>query len=209
MKASVICASVLALFSVVNASFADFIEFDLRGNGGVGLLTANEIGDNTSLGSDSVAMGQEFGASFYDTDSGMLFVAFQFQDLSDGGLLFAAGSGIHIHAADPNDPFNTNGPIVFNLNSFDDPNVTNSNLQLADGTSSGFVGAFVNIGDFEDELLSDSLYINIHGQSYPGGELRANLVRAAVVPEPSSVALIGIAFSIALRRRRVFVNCQT
>lgn len=52
-------------------------------------------------------------------------------------------------------------------------------------------------------LAADEAYLNIHTTVVPGGEIRGFLV---LVPEPSSMALIGLAggaFAWALRRRKV------
>jgi hypothetical protein len=45
--------------------------------------------------------------------------------------------------------------------------------------------------------LNGETYVNIHTQAFPGGEIRGQ-----VVPEPSSIALIGLVAPLVLRRRR-------
>jgi hypothetical protein len=50
-----------------------------------------------------------------------------------------------------------------------------------------------------DNILNGRSYINFHTVQFGGGEVRGNL---AVVPEPSTVALLGAAGLLALRRRR-------
>ena len=103
------------------------------------------------------------------------------------------------------DPFNQTGPIVFNLNSFDDAAVNNLSSQIADGATSGTVNATIDFSDsldLVDDLLAGEFYLNIHSQTFTGGELRGTLAPTTAVPEPSSVALLGLVFGSALARRR-------
>ena len=115
--------SLVIAIAVMTASnsFAQVIEFDFVGNGGVGLLPGNEVGANTATAATSDAFGSETANSLlFDTASNTLNFDFTFQDLT-GGLDFQAGSGIHFHLpGTPGDPFNQTGPVIFNLNSFSD-----------------------------------------------------------------------------------------
>lgn len=133
------------VFAVSPMANAQTVEFDFFGNGGAGLLPGSEVGDNTSLGSYSTAFGREIGDGLsFDTSTDILDVSFSFSGL-DGGLAFDAVSGIHLHLPPvAGDPFNSTGPIVFNLNSFDDAAVTNFNTQIADGATDGLVKASVD-----------------------------------------------------------------
>lgn len=202
MRLLVIAFMVFAMSPIANA---DFVEFDFAGNAGAGLLPGNEVGDNTSLGSDSTAFGGEVGGGLiFDASTNVLDVNFSFEGL-DGGLLFDAASGIHLHLPPvAGDPFNQTGPVVFNLNSFDDAAVTNFNSQILDGATSGSISAqvdFSNNLDLVDDLFAGEFYLNIHSQNFSGGELRGSLT---AVPEPSSMALLGLAMSagVMIRRRK-------
>jgi len=206
MRWLVVALFVFAMSPIANAQL---VEFDFAGNGGIGLLPGNEVGDNTSLGSNSTAFGGEVATGLiFDQGTNVLDVNFSFEGL-DGGLLFAAASGIHLHLPPVSgDPFNQTGPVVFNLNSFDDSAVTNTNSQILDGASSGIVSASVDFSnnlELVDDLLAGEFYLNIHSQTFSGGELRGTLVSApTAVPEPSSLAMLGLLLSsgVYIRRRK-------
>ncbi|MGF1452365.1 MAG: CHRD domain-containing protein [Opitutales bacterium] len=126
---------------------------------------------------------------------------FAFSDLS-GGLNFASDSGIHFHLAGGPDFQATNGPVIFNLNNFSGTdNVLNTNTQIADGATGGTVsGSIINLTAAQEQsFLNGEYYLNIHSQTFTGGELRANV---APVPEPAfASALLGLGALFLLRRR--------
>lgn len=129
-------------------------------------------------------------------------------DLADLGLGETISS-IHIHNA----PVGVNGPVVIDLGGGN----TNSNV-----SSFGNGGFSLNIdGEFfgglvgDDlasanqnlaALLTDELYINVHTNDFLGGAIRGQLRVVQqppnLVPEPTTVALLGIGTTAALVLRR-------
>lgn len=196
---SITVLSVLALGTQLVS--AGLIDIDLVGNAGSGLLPGNEVGANTPVapGADpSTASGGERNAGFlYDSDSNELEFDFEFSGLSGG--LFDAASGIHLHLANPGvDPFNETGGIAFNLNSGADANVVLDTPTIAIGSSGGFLAGVATLTEGQEaDLLAGRYYLNIHSGEFSGGELRANLV-----PEPSSLALLLFASAVCIRRRK-------
>ena len=188
---------------IASPSFAQIIEFDFVGNGGVGLLPGNEIGADTATELTSTAFGGEVGNGLvFDTETNILEFDFSFEGLSGG--LFDANSGIHFHLPGiSGDPFNQTGPVVFNLNNFDDTDaVSNTNEQIAFGSTSGQVTGSVLFTDTQAaDLLAGEYYLNIHSADFTGGELRGSLT--AAVPEPSSLTVIALLTTgMVVRRRR-------
>lgn len=195
-----LCAGLLVL--AASPSFATITAFDFVGNGGVGLLPGNEVGNNTATSTTSTAFGGEAGNGLsFDDSTNILSFDFSFEGLSGG--LFDAASGIHLHLpGTAGDPFNQTGPIVFNLNSFDDAAVTNTNDQIDFESTSGRVTGEISFADnldLVDDLLAGEFYLNIHSGDFTGGELRGSLT---AIPEPSSASLAALAFAGLIARRR-------
>lgn len=71
--------------------------------------------------------------------------------------------------------------------------VTAGSITGSDVASSAFTGT--QLADLANQLY----YVNLHSASFPGGELRGQLVP---VPEPGTVALSGLLGLALLRRRR-------
>ena len=98
---------------------------------------------------------------------------------------------MHIHG--PAD-INNNGGVINNggLNG----------LAGFDGSASsgGFTGTVTLSAASAQDLLDGNLYLNVHTADNGGGELRANMFSA--VPEPSSLAILGLVGAVAAFRRR-------
>ena len=69
-----------------------------------------------------------------------------------------------------------------------------------DHTTNPMIGMAVISDTQESQLLDNLWYINIHTETYPGGEIRGQVVR--VIPEPATVALLACGGLLLLRRRR-------
>jgi len=97
-------------------------------------------------------------------------------DLSFTGLVGGNASAAHIHCCVLT---NANGPVVIPFGGF------------PAATSGTYSNVFTNVTVANIQGIEAGLaYINIHNAVFPGGEIRGNILSA--VPEPSSIALIGM-----------------
>lgn len=108
------------------------------------------------------------------------------------GILQSDLTASHIHRA----PGGANGPVIFPIGGGSSYAVLGSQLiKIISGAS--FPAAE------EANLLSGNTYINIHTTAYPGGEIRGQITALPVVPEPATMAGLGIGVGLlALRWRR-------
>ena len=76
------------------------------------------------------------------------------------------------------------------------------NIGNISGLNSPSIGSTVISNFLATELFAERLYINIHTASFPGGEIRGQVL----VPEPSSATLVGllgmVGLGFASRRKR-------
>lgn len=105
-------------------------------------------------------------------------------DITDELIGAPASPGSHLHNA----PAGSNGGIVF---AFNNPDGT---WPLAGSAMWEGLGQ-----DMVDELFAGRLYANFHTTSFPGGEVRGQVL---LVPAPSGVALLGLGGVACIRRRR-------
>lgn len=114
-------------------------------------------------------------------------------DLDAFAINASVAGGIHIHEA----PAGSNGPIV---------------IPVADDRTSLIVpefgvftfaaeGVVDDVDQIRNALLAGNLYINVHTEEFPGGEIRGQL---AVVPVPGGFLLFGSALIglLGISRRR-------
>lgn len=126
-----------------------------------------------------------------DTQTGDFTLDYSYSGLSSPVTM------AHFHQA----PVGTNGGVVFWLASMGAPNNLPTTLLdpalpigATDGAGSG-VGIFSQ--DLIGHALNGTLYINIHTESFPAGELRGQ-----VVPTPGAIALLGLGSCLSVARRR-------
>jgi len=119
-----------------------------------------------------------YGTMNYDTVSKLLSWSIDYV-----GLLTPA-SAAHFHKAPPG----VGGPVVVPI-----PGVS--------GTSGTAIGSATLTAAQATDLLAHLWYVNIHTPTFPGGEIRGQ-----VVPEPSTLALVSLGAAslsfVAWRRRR-------
>ena len=97
------------------------------------------------------------------------------------GLIGGNASAAHIHCCVAT---NANGPVVIPFTGF--PTATSGTY------SNTFTGvSAANIAGIEAGLA----YINIHNTTYPGGEIRGDILPANAVPEPTSAGLLTLAIA--------------
>jgi hypothetical protein len=160
-----------------------------------GLSGAQEVAPNSST-----ALG--VATIIYDTTSDVfditvLVVGIGLSDLRPVG---PNGSPIHIHMAPPG----VNGGIVIDLG------FLSSFMQAGLGIQYSAIG--VTAGGTYGGISSDpalvrqafdagNLYVNIHTNNYPGGEIRGQ-IPPIPLPTPATAALIGAAGLVVVARRR-------
>jgi hypothetical protein len=116
--------------------------------------------------------------------------------------LTGVATGYHIHAAAA---AGSNAPVVVNLvvGPFVSLNSGGTLLVGGNGVSTPYAA-------FLSDLQASKAYANIHTATFPGGEIRGQLMQVAVtpVPEPSSYAMLGVGLLAvgAIARRRAKKN---
>lgn len=103
----------------------------------------------------------------------------------------------HIHEA----PQGVNGPVRFNLLTTQTPG---SPYNAGTFWVYGFSGTLVtgNNATFLQTMINGGTYINVHTAAFPGGEIRGQIKCHGVVPEPATMAALGLGLIPLIRRRR-------
>lgn len=195
-KLRVFCIGLL-LTITAPASFAATVEFGAILSGGAEVPSVSTPGN-----------GEAF--IVFDDTTGELAWLISFDDLL--GPVGVAGAGptptAHIHAVAPGtpDPSAANGGVVILLDS------TNPGTIISgEGKTSGiFAGAqildLVGEAGLIDQLFAGELYINIHTDAVPSGEIRGQILGASVsvVPLPMAawMLLSGLSGLIVVGRNK-------
>jgi hypothetical protein len=173
------------LLALPQKADAQIINFDLAGKAGSGLLPGNENPAANSTGSGDA------NSILFDTATNELTLDVVWGSANGFSDLTGNATAMHIHG--PAD-INNNGGVINNggLNG----------LPGFDGSASsgGFTGTVTLSAASAQDLLDGNLYLNVHTADNGGGELRANMFSA--VPEPSSLAILGLVGAVAAFRRR-------
>ncbi|MEJ5251643.1 MAG: CHRD domain-containing protein [Chthonomonadetes bacterium] len=157
----------------------------LPSSAGLWYLQATLTGSQEVPPVSTNASGVLFGS--YDDVTKTINLAISITGLSQGDI-----TGSHIHRA----PIGVNGPVIFNIGN------GSSYAALSGQLIKVIIGAPFPAAE-EANLLSGNTYINVHTTAYPGGEIRGQITALPVVPEPATMAGLGIGVGLlALRRRR-------
>lgn len=177
------------------------------------LNSANEVGTPSTATATGVA------TLFYDDQgtASLLDDSYDFSmavfGLSGGAIAGTAASAFHIHGAAST---TENGPVRVSLDAapFVFLNSGSTLLVGGNGVAAPSIGATapsgVNAGypamSFFDMLSGGLAYVNVHTAANPAGAVRGQLLQVAVVPEPSTYAMLlgglGLIGFVAARRRR-------
>ncbi len=165
--------------TVVSAPPQNFINLDLLGKGGAGLLSQNE----NRVISGTPGTGGEVGAGCrYETNSRVLSINVAWGSQNGFVDLSSAANNSHIHGPTTSAgaaSFLQNAGVIFNL-----PRVSST-------ANGGSISTTVTLSAAQEaDLLAGKYYINIHTSTNGGGEIRGNLVVPSNLPtittQPSS-----------------------
>lgn len=182
MKLSILLASA-ALLATPLAANALVYQFNAS------LKGASEVPANAATGTGVATLFYNDNNTALTTDDSYSF------SLSAFGLTGPA-TGYHIHAAAL---AGANAPIQVNLALSPFVHFIAGGTLLVGGSA-----VATPYAAFLSDLLAKKAYVNIHTTAHPGGEIRGQMLQVAVVPEPSTYALLlaGLGMvGMAIRRR--------
>ncbi len=140
----------------------------------VNLSGAQEVPPN-----GSTATG--FATAFFNDATGGLSISGTFTGLT------ANASAAHLHGFAP---AGANASVLITLTA----------TAATSGTVSGS-GSIANVGSNFTDTLGGQTYINIHNSSFPGGEIRGQMINPFAVPEPGAMVLLSLGGMLAFVRR--------
>jgi uncharacterized repeat protein (TIGR02543 family) len=146
----------------LTAAQAKVFEFDF--------LTGALRGTNEVPPNASPATGGETGTGItYDTATGLLTI-----NAAYGLFGFPPLAGSYVVAHLHQSPAGSNGPVIVDL----------ANLHNPSGTSGGFFAGAVNLTPVQaSNLFANLVYLNVHSTTFPGGEIRDQLVPLPSAPD--------------------------
>ena len=182
MKLSILLASAVLLATPLAAN-ALVYQFNANLSG------AKEVPGNAATGTGVATL-------FYNDNNTALTTDDVYSFSMSAFGLSGAASGFHIHAPAP---ATSNAPVLVNLNALPFQSFNPGGFLLVGGS-----GVAPPNATFLSNLQASLAYVNVHTVAKPFGEIRGQLMQVAVVPEPSTYALLlaGLGLvGVAARRR--------
>jgi len=161
-----------------------FLALALPSHAGLWYLQATLTGSQEVPPVSTNASGVLFGS--YDDVAKTISLAITVSGIAQSDL-----TASHIHRA----PAGSNGPVIFGIGGGSSYAVLGSQLITVINNAPFPAAEEVN-------LLTGKTYVNIHTLAHPGGEIRGQITALPVVPEPATMAGLGIGVGLLALRRR-------